>query len=142
MALTLPPDWPGRWVGIPQRDLGRDRSGADCWGLVAIAYAEVAGIALPSYVGTYVSADEHADTAALIAGEREAGPWRQVDPEQAQALDVVLLRHGRYASHVGLVVAAGRTAMLHMGDMASQIVDWSAPVWVRRMEGIWRHADL
>jgi len=26
--------------------------------------------------------------------------------------------------------------------MASQIVDWSAPVWVRRMEGIWRHADL
>ena len=40
------------FVGIPHADLGRDRAGCDCYGLLRLVYAEDLGIALPSFTGT------------------------------------------------------------------------------------------
>jgi len=64
------------FVGIPHADLGRDRAGCDCYGLLRIVYAEDLGIALPSFTGTYATCAEHAQIAALLAGEAAAGPWQ------------------------------------------------------------------
>ena len=39
--------WANAYVGLPWADLGRDRTGCDCWGLARLVYAEQLGIALP-----------------------------------------------------------------------------------------------
>jgi len=50
------PDWAGDFIGLPYTDKGRDRTGCDCWGLVRLALAEVAGITLPDYSDAYSAA--------------------------------------------------------------------------------------
>ena len=57
--------WANAYVGLPWADLGRDRTGCDCWGLARLVYAEQLGIALPSYSDAYPCAGEQAEVAAL-----------------------------------------------------------------------------
>lgn len=38
---------------VPFRERGRGWDGWDCWGLIVCAYAEVIGVALPTYDGQY-----------------------------------------------------------------------------------------
>ena len=60
------------FVGIPHADLGRDRAGCDCYGLLRLVYAEDLGIALPSFTGTYATCAEHAQIAALLTSSSAA----------------------------------------------------------------------
>jgi len=141
--MTAPmPGWAAGFVGIPQRDHGRSRDGADCWGLAVIAYAELAGIALPLYRDA-VSPDERAEVAAAIAGEASTRPWRAVDgPAAIRPLDVIVIRQGRWASHLGLVDDPRRRTMLHMGPTGARIERFDAPAVRSRITGWWRHAAL
>ena len=99
-----------RYVGVPYRDLGRDHDGCDCYGLVVLVFAELRGVALPSFTGSYRSAADVRATAALIAGERD--PWDEIAAGDEDAFDAVLLREGREVSHIGLVTSPGQ--MLHV----------------------------
>jgi cell wall-associated NlpC family hydrolase len=123
-----------RYVGLPFRDHGRDRRGVDCWGLVHLIYAD-AGIALPSYVGDYVSIEERAEIEALIAGGRAAGPWFPV--EGKRPFDVIVLKMLGHASHVG--VSLGRGLMIHAHTDQVKVARLKEPGWKRRIVGAWRH---
>ncbi len=128
--------WSAGYVGLPWADLGRDRSGCDCWGLARLVYAEQLGIDLPSYAGGYLCAAEAAEIDALVRGALDVGPWREVTV--AREFDLVLFRRGPYDAHIGIVVAPG--LMLHMmGLDAAKIEALSGPQWARRLRGIWRH---
>lgn len=128
--------WANRYVGLPYRDQGRDHGGCDCWGLVRLVYAAELGIHLPRYTATYVCADAHDEVAALIEKEAVQGPWQQV--ATPQMFDVLLLRQGRFGSHVGLCLNGAR--MLHMaqGEQA-KIEDYRSAKWGRRYLGAYRH---
>ena len=45
------PDWASEYVGIPYRTHGRDRSGADCWGLICMIWQERLNQPMPEYEG-------------------------------------------------------------------------------------------
>lgn len=130
--------WSNDLVGIRYRDGGRSGDGLDCWGLCRTAYANVAGIDLPSY------ADEPCagETAELIDGV--AASWIEVATGEARALDILVFRRGRADRHLGLVI--GRAApgrMLHMPEGGSSVVaSWTSGVWRWRLIGIRRHSAL
>lgn len=103
-----------RYVGLPFKDLGRDRSGCDCYGLLRLVYAD-AGVVLPSYADDYRTAKDDAANAALIASLAE--PWVEVAEAQTRALDAVLLKSSGHECHIGVVVRRGLVLHtgLHMG---------------------------
>ncbi|TCP88911.1 NlpC/P60 family protein [Rhizobium sp. PP-CC-2G-626] len=129
--------WSNVYIGLRYADLGRDRFGVDCWGLVRLAFHDQLGIELPSYDGTYVSAQEHGEVSALIEGARHTGDWMPVSTPH-QAFDLLVFRAGRFDAHLGLVAEPG--AMLHVviNDQA-KIERYSDPSWNHRLTGVYRH---
>ncbi|APZ53145.1 C40 family peptidase [Salipiger abyssi] len=127
------------FVGIPHVDLGRDRSGADCWGLLRLVYAEDLGITLPSLLEDYATCADHAVIAALMAKHEQAGPWRPV--EQIQPYDLLRFRVGRHDAHVAVAVDRRRMLHAHAGRHAV-IVPRNTPEWRDRFTGAFRHEAM
>nr|WP_321511089.1 NlpC/P60 family protein [uncultured Celeribacter sp.] len=129
--------WSDRFIGIPQKDLGRDRNGVDCWGLACIIYAEELHISLPEYLG--VHPDEQAEVAALINGATVSPLWLPVSGP-AMAFDIAFFKMGAWTSHVGIVVKHG--FMIHvLGDDQSKIERYDTGRWSHRLTGHWRHRE-
>lgn len=130
--------WSDDYVGLPYADLGRDRSGADCYGLACIVYEERLGISLASYAGAYASAAEQAEVAALLEAAESRLPWRRVG--DVAPFDLLLFRRGRLRSHVGIAVDARR--MLHMEERSHAcIARLDEPRWSARFLGGFRHVE-
>jgi len=126
-------------IGIPFRDRGRTREGADCWGLTRLALSEVAGVQVPAYDANYASASERRANAELIAGEK--GDWFAVPTGSERALDVVILRDGRHESHLALVTQPGR--MLHTYQDGTSCVDrYDESPFAEKVVGFYRHRKL
>lgn len=132
-------NWTDRFIGLPHRDLGRDRSGCDCWGLACIVYREELQISLPEYLG-YASTEERSEISALVAGATASPLWLPVEGS-ATAFDIALFRRGRLTSHVGIVVSHG--LMVHMAEAdLSRLEPYSSGYWSPRLIGHYRHVDM
>ncbi len=128
--------WSNSFIGIPHKDLGRSRDGADCWGLACIIYAEELGVSLPDYLG-YGSAEEHGEIAALIEGAQVSPLWVPIEGP-AIAFDIAVFRRGRLSTHLGIVIRHG--VMIHMAaDDAAKAQDYRQPPWSSRFNGHFRH---
>lgn len=130
--------WSARYLGLPHRDLGRSRTGADCWGLLRLVYSAELGVELPSYAGAYHSAAEAAEIAALIDGAEDWSDWVPVATEHAP-FDAALFRRGPHRSHVGIIVRPG--LMLHMAETGARIEDYRLPRWSGRLTGLYSHVS-
>ena len=141
--------WLKDYVGLPFLDGGRSRSdgGLDCWGLVRLVYAEQCGIDLPSY--GEISAGDLMAVAGAIAEDCRADPWREVERQDAQALDVAVIaermmvdgRLKRQAAHVGVMIDGER--MLHVRIAAAAAIVPLTHADVRfRLHGLFRHRDM
>lgn len=125
------------FVGIPHADLGRDRTGADCWGLVRIVYREALGIELPTLDGRYAGYSDLRGIAALMVEQERA--WIKVSCPQPY--DVLRFRTGSHDTHVGLAV--DHKTMLHTHARShSVIVSRHDPEWRDRLTGIFRHEAM
>lgn len=109
------------FVGIPFLDRGRTVAGADCWGLTRLALLKVAGLELPAYDEHYSSASERRINAEMIDGKSSMGDWCEVAAGSEQRFDVVVMRDGRFHSHMALVTRPGR--MLHTYQGSGSCVD-------------------
>jgi len=107
------------FVGLPWLDRGRDRNGLDCWGLLAIVYAERFGIVLPSFRDDYLTVADGDAVVALLEGHRET--WREVPSGAEQAGDALLMSVGGRPRHVGVVAGGGR--VLHIEQGAGAIIE-------------------
>lgn len=126
--------WSAEFVGIPYLELGRSFAGVDCWGLPVLVFARCLGITLPTYDGAYLSPDEHAEIAAVIAREAASPIWL---PGTGREFEIAMFRQGRYESHAGVVIEPG--LMLHMvQDDAAKIERYDVGRWSTRLTGIYR----
>lgn len=119
-------------VGIPWCAGGRTRDGADCLGLVQIAYRELLAIELPEHPNAHPA--DHDAVRREVATAKET--WTRI--EDPQPFDVVLLRERPW--HLGLVV--GRSLMLHMPEgLSSKVESFATGRHAARIEGFYRHSD-
>jgi cell wall-associated NlpC family hydrolase len=148
-AGPVPGHLPLRWVEdfsrIPYRERGRDETGCDCWGLVALVYLRQAGIDLEPF-----QAVERTDGAAVEAViTREAAKWLPVSRGDQATLDVVVMRsifeyEGRAMTadmHVGIVTKPG--FILHTEAKTGTVhVPMTHHSVTHRIRAIYRHKVL
>lgn len=122
------------YVGIPFKSRGRERTGADCWGIVWMVYREVLKIELPSYSEDYFCDADRENVSRLIEGARFA--WTRVSPGLEQQGDLALLVLFGH-DHIGVV--AERTKILHTQAVGgAQLEDYTGPHLRSRMRGFYR----
>lgn len=128
--------WASRYVGLPFVDGGRDGDGADCWGLARLVYAQELAIELEDRRGDYRAADGATVEAVIQAGIGPQG-WIRVD--RPNPFDMILMRQGRHASHVG--VAIDQRMMLHAAHDGAIIEPYTGAIWSRRILAFYRHSN-
>lgn len=141
------PSWTAGYVGIPFLDLGRSRTGCDCWGLVRLVLAEQAGLQLPSLATCYGSEANTAGVIDAVEVERRSNAWQRIEPGVEQAFDVVEMSGAAWIPgsgwvfgplHVGVVVASGW--LLHVErNTAAVLARYREDQGIRRrVLGCWR----
>jgi len=135
------PSWVNEYVGLPWKELGRDRDGIDCWGLFRLVLKEQFQCDLPSYDGIGFVSGSGRETeeklGSFMTGELNA--WRRV--EEGRAGDGVLLRIKGHPIHVGVVIAQG--SMLHIDRAIDSVIEsYDSLQWKRRFLGTYRHQSL
>lgn len=125
-----------RYVGIPWAEQACGLAACNCWGLVRLIYRERRGIELPSYSDRIASAADAAEIDALIADLRP--DWDEIPAGAETAFDLVLLRRGRFISHVGMAIEPGR--LIHVSsDHPARVERYRAALFRRRVDGFFRH---
>ncbi len=149
--MTQPPSWVAGYIGIPFLDLGRDRAGCDCWGLVRLVIAEHAGLELPSLATCYGSEANPAGVGEAVEAERRSGAWQRIEPGNERAFDVVEMSGAARIPgsgwmfgplHVGVVVAAGWLLHIERGTAAVLARYREDQAIRRRILGFWRYGRL
>lgn len=148
-----PPLWVGGYVGIPFADLGRDRQGCDCWGLVRLVIAEQRGVVLPSLATRYGSEGNAAAVAAAVETERHSGAWQRIERGFERPFDVVEMSGAAWVPgagagsgwvfgplHVG-VAAAGWLLHVERATAAVLARYREDPAVRRRVLGFWRYQE-
>ncbi|GAA2888186.1 cell wall-associated NlpC family hydrolase [Aminobacter niigataensis] len=124
------------FVGLPWLDRGRDRNGCDCWGLLALVYAERFGIELPSFRDDYQTAADGDAVSALIDGRRDC--WTEIPDGTERPGDAVLMSLGGRPRHVGIVIGGAR--VLHIERGAGSVIESYRSFRLRRrVLGFFRH---
>lgn len=149
-----PPIWTVDYIGLPFAELGRDRTGLDCWGLARLVLAERFGLgALPDFRGQYRTTRDRQLADVFRA---EMARWQPVADSQPGGGsgpgihagsphwgvlpgDVVVLRIGGAPAHVGVVVAPGWMLTIDR-KTASHLDRLDSLRWRGRIEGYFRHA--
>jgi cell wall-associated NlpC family hydrolase len=127
------------YVGLPWLERGRDRAGIDCWGLLALVYAERLGITLPSYRDDYQTTADTEAIAGLIDDHMD--PWMLIPAGGEREGDGLLMSVSGRPRHVGVVVAPGLVLHIERG-CGSLIENYRSARLRRRVVGFYRHRNL
>lgn len=150
IGITGPPSWAAGYVGIPFRDLGRDRDGCDCWGLVRLILAEQTGTDLPSFATQYESERNHLKVQGLAGSQKAVGGWRQIGAGDERPFDVAeMTQPVRTADgwrwlpiHCGLVVSHDWLIHVEQSTAAVLVPYRSTQALRNRIVAFWRARPL
>lgn len=125
--------WPGRYVGIPFLDKGRDRAGIDCWGLAKLIYQEELSIILPTFDGYSDGSDPSQIEPLTTMGLADL--WEEVD--NPREFDGIVIRLAGHPVHIGVMINPGEFIHSLKGrDVAIDRVE--NMIWKKRIHGIYR----
>lgn len=117
---------------------GRGYAGVDCWGLVWLAYRDIMGLVLPSYVDV---SRETSDYKGIDYSVRmELNTWVKAPPPYVFGDVAVFSLLNKYYFHVGLML--NNTLMMHAYADAScieTIILTYGSQWRKRLAGVYRH---
>jgi len=133
-------NWVRDYIGLPFKTFGRDRSGVDCWGLVALIYRERYGLHLPDYLQDYADEKDSRSLGSLIP-EEAARDWRYIELGREQEGDVLVMRMRGVPMHTALCLGHGRMIHVYEGIDAA-MESYTGPAWASRLVGIYRHPDF
>jgi len=117
-------------IGIPFVDRGRDRNGADCWGLAMMSMRHFGKVVPDMDVSCFDTPSIH----ALYDGERARWAWQKVDSPEPGDLGVMCLdpKLPHTMQHVAIYIGNGR--MIHtMKKRESHLVKIDDPYWGKKI---------
>jgi hypothetical protein len=127
--------WYNKYVGIPYTELGRDKTGVDCWGLARLVYREEFGTELPDFSELYTTTSDQDLTSSLIEQYRDG--WELV--QDMVPGDLVCFRILGHISHIGIYV--GDSKFIHAREGIDQVVveSLNSTQWQHRVAGFYRY---
>lgn len=129
--------WYNKYVGIQYRELGRDSTGVDCWGLARLVYKEEFGVELPDFSDLYTTTSDQALTSQLIEFNRDG--WELVsDPTPG---DLVCFRILGYISHIGIYIGDAKFIHAREGIDSVVIESLTSTQWQHRVAGTYRYTS-
>lgn len=129
--------WAKDYIGLPYKELGRDREGVDCYGVPYLVLRDEFGEQIPSYATDYSDSFDKEEVAALVSGEIISRWVMQKTPEIG---DVILFRIFGRPCHVGVVVGDGY--FIHAWNQATGVIleNYMSALWSRRVIGFYKYA--
>jgi cell wall-associated NlpC family hydrolase len=127
-------------LNVKFKNKGRDYSGWDCWAVPYLAYRDILGVELPSFIDDYINAGDDKASRRVIHDIilRQKQNWDLVD--KPQALDIVLFRIGDTQTHLGLMIDKSR--FIHCEKKINTVIERIDSLkWKKRIEGIYRLKD-
>jgi hypothetical protein len=113
------PAWVADYVNIPFKNKGRDRSGADCYGLCRLVALERDGVLMPSYLDQYEDAN-NTNTSRAVVDLSRLDFFKIPNPEMGAI--VVLLVKG-LPWHMGRIVSEDFDFLHTMPSVGSSIIE-------------------
>lgn len=121
-------------IGVPYRELGRDFTGLDCWGLIVRAYQDIFNINLPDF--SYLADLKYQEAEKGFADLKKS--FIEIPFEKELSGDLLLFRG--IPLHAALV--AKRGYMLHVEKGLQTCIELYTGLWQHRLIGIYRHEQL
>ena len=144
--MSQPPAWADKFIGIPYKAFGRERSGADCWYFFCLVMREQFGVTLPTFdgVGYYGEgqsleiSNEARRAIGQIMSDNKDALWEKIPAGSERPGDGILLNMIGIPMHVGVVCAPG--LFLHCERGCDSCVErYTSGAWSRRIEGFYRY---
>jgi hypothetical protein len=129
-------EWWNQFVGVPFKEHGNRRTGANCWGLVQLVYSEILNMELPDKIDHGSVAFQK--TSELIVEEKRLSAWLDILPHERADFDVVVLMIGGLPCHVGVVCNGGKHFLHVIAGANSVIENLDGLRWGGRIESYWR----
>jgi len=130
-------EWASRYIGIPFKMHGADRTGIDCWNLFRLIYQEQFDRKLPSYNDEYDESFNREQLAAVIY--RHLAPWSRIMEQGKESPgDAILFRILGEPTHVAVV--AGDGFMVHVMRGCNSVLEhYRQAIWAHRIVGFYRY---
>lgn len=128
------PVWAAQYGNIPYKELGRDRAGIDCWGLVKLIMLEQYGKDIPDLIGEY--ADQDDKKSIVDCYNRYKFRFTQIAEPKCGA--IVMFNIEGVPVHIGVML--NEVHFIHASEgRVSGIDRITHPIWKSRIEGFyWR----
>jgi len=122
------------YIGIPFKELGRDRRGLDCYGLVRLFYAEQFDTVLPILLDNYASTKDSKDVHEVV--KCCIPEWSDV--KIGSYGDVCLFNLKGLPIHLGLYLGDGK--FLHAIRGADSCIErLDSKLWEKRFKGFYAY---
>ena len=107
-----------QYVGIPFVNLGREKTGADCWGLARIVLKEQYGIILPELLSYSDAMDTHNISKIIDVNQPLITSEELTTCEEGC---IVVMSKARIGSHVGVCI--GKNKVIHTVKQTGAVIE-------------------